>query len=113
VAIQQTFDVVQGETLRDEAVRRVEDHAPVDWNKQALAAVKFVAERKREFSTDAVWQVLEQRGIGGPPEPRALGAVMRRAVRVGLVEATDRVEKSRRPECHRRPVKLWRSRAGL
>jgi len=101
-------NVAEGERLRDEAIDRVEQHAPPDWADEALNVVIGLArEEGREFTTDAVWA-----GLNGaqPPEPRAMGAVMRKAVMLGWIEKTDRMEMSKRPRCHRRPLTVWRSR---
>jgi hypothetical protein len=52
---------------------------------------------------------MHQRGHDAPHEPRALGALMREAARNGLIEATDRVRPSERPQCHMNPKRVWRS----
>ena len=58
------------------------------------------------FSTDNLWDDLPADIT--TREPRAMGAVMRRAANLGLITNTGTFEKSHRPECHRRPVALWR-----
>lgn len=94
----------------DEAIERVERHANENWTAAAFGVVVWVAERRPEFTTDPVWAVLERRYPDVQThEPRALGAVIKKAVREGVIEATDRTHKSVRPECHRNPKAIWRS----
>jgi hypothetical protein len=74
------------------------------WVEAALDAVKYVAETAREFTSDDLWDHITQ-----PREPRALGAVMRNAQKLGYIKATDRWTPSERVECHGRPVRVWAS----
>ena len=102
--------IEEGERRRDTAIDRVERGASDEWVSEAEAIVRAIIATLPEFTTDDVWDALERRGIPSPREPRALGAVIRRFALMGACENTDRVQKSRRPECHRRPVAVWRSR---
>ena len=104
------FDVrdLTGEELQVEALVRVERNANAEWLQVAFLCVIDVARIMRTFTTDDVWQRVGLLGVT-THEPRAMGAVMRRAVREGLCVPTDRYEKSARPECHARPVRIWRS----
>ncbi len=91
----------------DEAIARVEAGADEDWLRHALNAVENCAMRMVHFTTDDVWDRLTN--LEHPPEPRALGAVMREAAKRGWVETTDRIRKSTRVACHGRPVRVWKS----
>jgi len=103
------FDAEVSAAARDAAIEQVDDAASVDWKAEALVAVARVCEIREEFTTDAVWALLDQRGVAIPREPRAMGAIMRRAVVAGLCLPTDRTSKSVRVECHRRPLQIWAS----
>ena len=96
----------------DRAVRRVEQHADPQWLAEALAALRSVAEKQALFTTDDVWDRLDLEGFGRIAEPRALGAVMRRAAKLGWVEPTDWTRPGRRKVAHGRPVRVWRSKLG-
>lgn len=97
-------NIRQGELLRDEALERLEEAHKL-WISQALDAVHGLASRRDQLTTDAIWHV-----VGSPPkEPRAMGAVMRKAASRGWIKATDRTKLSVRPECHRRPIRIWDS----
>ena len=100
------------EAARDEAVDRVERNADGDWMAAAQDAIGALVSARQEFTTDDVWAVLSGWGVPEPREGRAMGAVMRRAARSGLVVKTDRVRNSVRAECHARPVAVWRTAAG-
>jgi len=95
---------------RDEAIDRVERNADPDWAEAAYLACRLVAEDQQFFTTDNVWQKIS---ILFPQfkthEPRAMGAVMRKAAKDGAIVPTDEYVRSDRPECHRRPMMRWES----
>ena len=101
------YETEQAEAARDEAIARVEHNADRNWMVAAQTAVAFLAMTCDEFTTDEMWEALRE--VDATHEPRAMGAVMRAAARRGLVVKTDRVRNSVRPECHARPVAVWRS----
>ena len=92
------------------AIDRVEAGADDSWLAAAHLVVKTLAKVEDYFTTDLVWERLEFLGVEQPQEPRAMGAVIRRAVREGLIEATGRYEPSGRVDCHARPCMVWRSK---
>ncbi len=94
-----------------EAVERVEAHADPEWCAAALSAVRYLADHLAEWTTDEVWGLLKARGEA-THEPRALGAVMRRAVADGICLPTDRYRPTIRREAHGRPVRVWTSGRG-
>lgn len=103
-------DMRQGELFKADGMRRAEVNAPVSWRGSAELAVRYVAERRERFTTDAVWSVLEHWGVAMPPEPRALGPLMKAACTWGWIEPTGVFHKSVRPDCHRRPLAVYRSK---
>lgn len=98
-----------GRLLRDDAIVAVAAHTRADWIALARQAVRELCAAGRPFTSDDVWDTIDRRagGRADPPEPRALGAVMRWADRQGLAVPTDRTSPSQRPDCHRRPVRIW------
>jgi hypothetical protein len=96
------FDAMEA---RDEAIARVEAHAPEGWVQRARETVTLVARSRFDFTTDQVWDAL---GDDRPHEPRALGAVMKAMARDGAIRATGEYRKSSRVDCHARPVAVWR-----
>lgn len=95
-----------GATLREQAIDRTE-RANQGWIRLALQVVRDLAHSNAEFTTDKVWHYLKD--DEPPTEPRAMGAVMRKAVAEGLVSNTNRTVCSVRPGCHRRPIRVWKS----
>lgn len=99
---------------RDAAIDEVEAGADREWKRAALAAVRRLAGRGLPFSTDSVW---EEMGEAAPVrEPRAMGAVIRRAFTTGIIqprlcdrcgqqETVDGPERN-----HGRPMALWEAR---
>lgn len=89
-----------------EAIEAVHAHTSEQWKRDALAAVRAAAERLDEFTVDAVrWPDCAE-----PYDERARGAVMRRAAVAGFIRSTKTYTVSDRPETHRRPMLVWRSR---
>ena len=90
-----------------QAIERVRAHADPNWMVRARRAVMQVALAKGVFTSDDVWAVL---GDDRPPEPRALGAVLTQLAHDLKIEPTSDYRDSDRPECHGRPVRVWRRR---
>jgi hypothetical protein len=101
------FDSNLGAILRDDGIRRADEHADRDWKRAAYEAVSNLALFREHFTTDDVHELLGD--AVSTHEKRAMGAIMRRAARDGLIEATDRYVASDRPEAHRNPKRVWRS----
>lgn len=95
------------EELRDDAIARVRKGAG-EWCDRALAVVRVVCRDREEFTTDAVHWYAAEMGVEEPPERRAWGAVMKAAIGELCVK-TERGVKSRRRECHARPIPVYRS----
>lgn len=94
-----------GAKARDAAIAQVE-RSTGEWQVDALASIRSVAYEREELTTDDVW-----RALGREPEieGRGMGAAMRQAAKLGLVQRTDRTKKSVRVACHRRDLRVWRS----
>ena len=95
-----------GAKARDRAIEQVE-RGSGEWQVDAVAAIRKVAAALPELTTDDVW-----RALGRDPdiEGRAMGAAMRQASKLGLIERTDRTVRSLRVACHRRDLRVWLSK---
>jgi hypothetical protein len=94
--------MTQATDARDAALELVECGTPLSWLIAARAAVNELAATGTPWNSDDVWD-----RVGQPPEPRALGAVIRAASKAGTIRATGEYTQSRRPECHARPIMGW------
>jgi hypothetical protein len=103
------FDAAAAAEARNEALARVEANANSAWKSHCEDAIRWLSETRPDFTTDDVWELMHQRLNPMPHEPRAIGAMMTNAAKRGLITPTDRYTPSARPECHRRPVKIWKS----
>lgn len=102
--------VAEGERRREEAIRRVASPAPAQaWVDVALRALRQVAESAARFTSDAVWDLLDEWGIEPPEEARAMGVVFRRAENQQVVIPSGDYELSSRPDRHRGPQRVWLS----
>ena len=91
-----------GRVAAEEALVAVYHGADADWLRKAQAVVRDLAAAGHPFTTDDVWK-----RVASPPEPRAIGAVVRWAVQAGLIVNTHTTRTSHRAECHGRPVTVW------
>jgi len=69
---------------RDAAMADVEVKS-VPWRTVAREALEHLALTRPTLTSDDVWQELERRGIPAPDEARAMGPVMKAAMREGLI----------------------------
>ena len=92
-----------GPALRDRAFTRVARVDPA-WIERAWTLVELLAQTGREFTPDDVWAA----GLDRPQEPRALGPVMMRAAKAGLIVPTGRWVQSRQASQHATPVREWK-----
>lgn len=102
------LDFGAAQEAKVEAVARVESHANARWLTTARQAVGWLALTQPSFTTDDVWRVLAGRDAS-THEPRALGAVMKQAARLGYCTASETWQQSARSDCHGRPVRVWTS----
>lgn len=97
------------EEKRDDAIERVRKGAG-GWTERALRAVEFTASKMEHFTTDDCRMYAVEMAVGEPREPRAWGAVMKLAAgKGGCCVKTGEYRKSRRPECHARPIPVYES----
>jgi hypothetical protein len=94
----------EGQRARETAIAASCRGVDADWIARALLAVQTAALGSDTFTTDDLWAYVEL-----PREPRAMGAIMIMATKAGFCEASDRTVKSTRPNCHRRPLRIWKS----
>ena len=102
------FDEPQAIALAEEAIEQVGLNADQVWASEALKVVQMLSIQRHDFTTDDVWEWMNQlHPTMTTHEPRAMGAVMRKASADRLCAPTERYSKSLRPECHRRPIRIW------
>ena len=99
---------LSGDQAADQAIAQVAANADGAWWRSAERAIRRAA-LDGDFTTDDVWYWLEVWEVDPPHEPRALGAVMRSMRSDREIISTGQYVKSMRPECHSRPVMVWRA----
>lgn len=95
----------------DEAIKQVAENMDIQWQKLAWETLKLIAENHPEFTTDDLWAVLDRYPDITTHEPRAMGAIMRKAVKHRWVVTTGRYVKTKRPIAHQKPIAVWKSLA--
>ena len=108
--VKQSFDdsIKAGEGKRADIIA-VDQAADPVWKTNAKRAVFDLASTRTTFTTDDVWNLLQKRNEEAPREPRALGAIMTAAASKQIIRASANYVESTRPECHRRPIRVWQS----
>ncbi len=94
---------------KTEAIEAVEI-GNLEWIERAekLATYRVSVIKKSGFtrvSTDDIWGAVISAGI--PKEPRAMGALMRRLQKAGVIYPLNKWVPSVRYACHSRPVRVW------
>ena len=98
-------DNTAADLAKDYGLKRVRAHCDEDWYKAAIHVVRDLCFTENDFTTDDVW--IRMPAKHQTHDHRAMGAVMRDASKRGWCRKTDRVVKSKRRECHRRPITVW------
>lgn len=98
---------VRAETGMQRAAQHAENDDP-GWCARALQALRQFAVDEGEalFTIETARSALWSRGLKGPPELRAWGAVTRAASKAGYIAMTDRMERC--PSSNGSPKPLWR-----
>lgn len=101
------FDIA--EKRKNEGMEAAYRGADTEWKRAATECLqRMIATQEFVTSEDVVLE-LNNRGIV-TGENRAMGTIMRSFARAGLIEPAERFTVSRRPECHKSPVRVWRSK---
>lgn len=95
------------ERVKDRAVYAVGVFADPLWKREAEAALALLCKIGNDFTGDDVWRLLEGVGVK-TEEPRALGAIITKYAKDGLIVPTGVYRKSERRKSHRRPLAIWR-----
>lgn len=93
---------------RDFGMQRAIDHADAtrhDWSEGAYDLLKTYSRIMQEFMTEDVRLWADSRGFAPPPDTRAWGAVVNRAVREGLIVRTGYAPSK---TGHMRPTAVWK-----
>lgn len=102
------------EEARDDGIRTVAaSEAP--FVAVAFEALTIVCSEKRlpgyplgvSITSEDVWALLEGVGYSKPAEPRAMGPVMQRGVREGLIRPTDTFRKGTMRSRHAAPIRVY------
>lgn len=94
-----------------EGMARADANASDKWKRWVDGCIQDVARRMPEFTVDDVIAALE--ALPDPPSTHNLGALGPRMKEVSktlcYMEATDRVQRSKRPICHGNLHRVWHS----
>ncbi len=100
--------VAEARADRDEAMGRAAAGTDPSWETEAIRAIAQLVDSGATFSSDDVWQQLERNGVASPREPRALGPIMARMVKIGRLEHVGYTPSVRR---HATPIRTFRGKA--
>lgn len=93
-------------------MQQADENANDRWKRWVDGAIQVVAISKAEFTVDDVLAHLES--LPYPPDTHnlaALGPRMKRVAKeLGYMEATDRVQRSKRPNSHGNFLRVWKSK---
>ena len=91
---------------RDEALNVVQLHAAKEWWVQAERALHRLCLRQSHLTSEDLWREIPREYR--THEPKAIGAILRKAAGLWISPTTTYV-KGTRKESHSRPILRWRS----
>lgn len=93
-----------------DAKKPVEPERPPEggkpWAMHAMAAVKTMS-LNPSFTIDDIWAKLDGMGIARPSDSRALGQVMQRLKREGVIKPTGKTVPTKQKSRHHAPIAVW------
>lgn len=98
----------QAERLKQSGMEAAYQYADLDWKQIASKALRQCAETKAEFTTDDMWEIINNTGVV-TSENRAMGSIMQSASRAGMIKATGYFLPSKRVSKHKSPTRVWQS----
>jgi hypothetical protein len=102
---------MNGPTLFDamndavEAMERIERNTHPQFEIDAEYAVLTVGRMRQTFTTDEVWEWLEQHRMTAAHDNRAIGPIMNRLAKANRIRFTGQYQPSRRR--HASPIRVW------
>lgn len=102
--------LILGDVLRDEGMRRAADHADrkvPSWQEMALDYLVDYSKAFNEFLVEDVREWAHDHGLPEPPSARAWGAVISTAKRKNLVEFV-KYRRVKNPKAHSTTAAVWR-----
>ena len=100
MTIQTTLDFIE------RAATAQERRSP-NWQNKALHYLKIYLITRDTFITEDFRKWATDNGLDEPIEPRAYGAVIRRAVKSGMIVATGNYKQTTNIKSHCRPMMVW------
>ena len=104
------FDARESAHLRDEGIARAEEHADHSYKLALRHCIDRCARDLPEFTMDEVMILMKAWfPTVSTHEPRVAGAVVRAAIRDGVISLTDRTRRTIQSQSHRRPMSIYAS----
>lgn len=75
----------------------------------AVTQIRVLAQEKQEFTSDDLYPLLEVE----PSDPNQIGYAFNEAKRLGIISATGRIKKSKRPAAKGRNLQIWQAENAL
>jgi hypothetical protein len=91
----------------EDGMARADAHADNAWKQAAEAAVLHVARMRVTFTADDVWRQLAVATAVETHEPSALGPILNRLRRQGVIKTTGEFVVSHRASRHAAPLRVW------
>ena len=94
-----------------QAMAEVEANADYQWKECVEEVIKDICKELGfggKFTTDLVWEKMETIFPNqSTHEPRAMGPLMSKMSKMGIIRKTNTYKDSERVECHARPLQIW------
>ena len=106
------MSAVTGHQLAEAGAKQALDHAGYIWAAEAYLAFCYYAKTVESFMADDVRHFAYANGLILPPDNRAWGGVVNRAVKAGQIKRLGYAP-LKSPNCHARPQSVWQWVGGV
>jgi len=104
------LDAVATKQAAEEGIALVEANTNEAWREVAFRAGVITAKYCDTFTADQIWETLDSMEDVPPVHNKsAMGPILRRLLREGVIEDTGMFERSIRPATHGKPLPVWRA----
>ena len=96
--------------ITNQAVEQVEENNKAYCNRLCAFAENWVKTQMRPFTADDLKKAFFNQGNAPPSQPSVFGVPFRKLSKRKLIFDTERTQKSKNPDAHQRPLRIWISK---
>lgn len=96
--------------ITNQAVEQVEENNKAYCDRLCAFAENWVKTQMKPFTADDLKKAFFNQGNAPPRQPSVFGVPFRKLSKRKLIFDTERTQKSKNPDAHQRPLRIWISK---